>query len=139
MSAPVGAPPVLSSLGARLACRRTAVGLCVVVCALLPLTIGSLQGRAASNSRGVGVIPIVLSLFGVGLIVAYKRPRHCVGWIQCSSTVGVAASTLSTAAAFNPLRARVQWRVDRRFNRARYDAEGTVAAVAARSHGVLPG
>jgi hypothetical protein len=52
--------------------------------------------------------------------------------LRFHSTVAVAVATLAAAALFNPVRRRVQRVVDRRFNRARYDADQMVAAFAAR-------
>jgi hypothetical protein len=52
--------------------------------------------------------------------------------LSAKSPVAVAAATLVAAALFSPLRSRVQRIVDRRFNRARYNADQTVAAFAAR-------
>jgi hypothetical protein len=57
--------------------------------------------------------------------------------LQIHSTVAVAVATLAAAAMFNPLRRRVQNTVDRRFNRARYDADQIIAGFASRLGGTV--
>jgi hypothetical protein len=52
--------------------------------------------------------------------------------LRVHTPVAVAAATLAAAALFNPVRRRVQHAVDRRFNRARYNAERMVAEFAGR-------
>lgn len=66
-------------------------------------------------------------LTGVALIGAVLRSLT-----GQSGTVAVTASTLATAAAFQPLRSRIQRVVERRFARERYDAERALAALTSR-------
>jgi hypothetical protein len=57
--------------------------------------------------------------------------------VSLSTPVAVASATLVAAALFSPLRRRVQRLVDRRFNRAGYNADKTVAVFAARLQDAL--
>jgi hypothetical protein len=81
--------------------------------------------RVVSRTVSYAIVTLVLAAIYVGGVVG-------VGSLVRGTTGGgggdlvVAASTLAVAAAFLPLRARVQSLVDRRFNRARYDAQRTV-------------
>jgi len=82
--------------------------------------------RLISRTLSYAILTALLVGAFVGLIALSTDT------LAFSSRVGVAASTLIAAALFNPLRRRIQHLVDRRFNRARYDAEATVAAFTAR-------
>jgi hypothetical protein len=87
--------------------------------------------RIVSRTVSYAMLTALLAGIFVGLVVLTTDV------LPFSSSVGVAASTLAAAALFNPLRVRVQHAVDRRFNRARYDAEATVDAFAARLRDAL--
>jgi len=82
--------------------------------------------RIISRTLAYAIVTGLLVGLYAGLVLL------ATGVFQFHSTVAVAASTLIAAALFNPVRLRVQRLVDRRFNRARYDADQTVAAFAAR-------
>jgi hypothetical protein len=81
--------------------------------------------RLISRTLAYAVVTALLVGVYVGLVLLATRV------LPFSSPVAVAGSTLVAAALFTPLRRRVQRVVDRRFNRARYDADRTVAAFAA--------
>ncbi len=81
--------------------------------------------RIISRTLAYTIVTGLLVGLYAGLVLLATRV------LSFSSPVAVAASTLAAVAAFSPLRRRVQQMVDRRFNRARYDADHTVAAFAA--------
>src|SRR5260370_40690758 len=82
--------------------------------------------RVISRPLSYAVLTGLLVGVFAGLVLLTTRV------LPFSSPVGVAAATLAAAALFSPLRNRLQRLVDRRFNRARYDAQATVAAFGAR-------
>ena len=82
--------------------------------------------RVISRTLAYAIVTGLLAAVYAGLVLL------ATGVFEVRTPVAVAAATLAAAALFAPVRRRVQHRVDRRFNRARYDAEATVAAFAAR-------
>jgi hypothetical protein len=108
--------------------------LIILACGALPLSLGVAVlkyrlyelDRIISRVVSYTVITVLLAAVFAGLVLLTTRVLPFQG------SVAVAASTLVTAALFNPLRRRVQHAVDRRFNRARYNAEAVVAAFTAR-------
>jgi hypothetical protein len=119
-----------------------ALGCLVVALGVAGWPLASLAHQSVNAGNG-GPPFYVFGPFGlVGLVVAWRRPLLVgvyAGLVLLAtevfrfhSSVAVAAATLVAAALFAPVRRRVQHVVDRRFNRARYDAERTVAAFADR-------
>jgi hypothetical protein len=89
--------------------------------------LGRVVSRTVTYSVVAGLVGL-LYVAGVGL-VRFLFPL--------SGSLGVAASTLAAVALISPLHRRVREAVDRRFNRARYDAQIESAAFANRLQSAL--
>jgi hypothetical protein len=85
--------------------------------------------RLISRTIAYLLITTVLVVAYVGLVVVIGGP---LADSQGGDTISIALSTLVVAALFQPLRRRIQRIVDRRFDRARIDADLTTAAFSER-------
>jgi hypothetical protein len=85
-------------------------------------------------SRTIAWALVTGVLVAVFASVVVMLQTALVGITQ-GQTLAVAASTLVALALFQPLRRRIQHAVDRRFDRARYDGERTVASFTGRLTG----
>jgi hypothetical protein len=86
--------------------------------------------RIVSRTVAYAILTAVLVAVYAGAVLAIQAFVAPVA--QQDGPVAVAASTLIVASLFQPLRRRIQAIVDRRFNRARYDAQQSVDAFAGR-------
>jgi hypothetical protein len=117
---------ILAGLAAGIAgaCGQLAIPVCIGV-AILKYRLFDID-RIISRTLGYAIVTglLVGAYAGIVLLTTHLFGVH--------TPVAVAAATLAAAALFNPVRRRVQQVVDRRFNRARYDADQAIAAFAAR-------
>jgi hypothetical protein len=95
--------------------------------ALVPIAIGVaiLRYRLYDIDRLISrtvtwalVTVVLLAVFGTGILAI----QGVLNGVTNGETLAVAGSTLAAIALFQPLRRRIQGIVDRRFDRARYDA-----------------
>ena len=128
----VVAGTALSSSGSTVLVAVSHAGFVAITALPICIGVGILKYRLYEIDRLISRTLSYLIVTGllVGVFVGIVVLATDV--LPFSSPVAVAASTLAAAALFNPLRKRVQHQVDRRFNRARYDAEATVTAFRVR-------
>jgi len=85
--------------------------------------------RIISRTLAYAVVTVILGAVFVATILVLQE---LLAPVTSGTPIAVAVSTLFVASLFQPVRRRIQNVVDRRFNRARYDAEREVERFAAQ-------
>jgi hypothetical protein len=118
-------PSLLGMLAALLVIPLVPIATVVAILRYRLYEIDRIISRTISWTLTTGAVVAVFAGIVIGL-------QGVLAQVTGGNTVAVAGSTLIVAALFQPLRRRVQRAVDRRFNRARYDSEQTLAAFGER-------
>jgi hypothetical protein len=128
----VAAGAALTLVGLLLGAFIAAAGYAAVLCVPVAVAVAVLRYRLWDLDRLVSRTVTYALVTGL-LVVPYLLVVPVAGRLAAGTgSLGVAAATLAAAAAFAPLRRRIQALVDRRFNRRRYDAARTLDAFAVR-------
>jgi hypothetical protein len=106
-----------------LACLPIAIGIAIVRYRLYD--IDRVISRTIAYALTTGAVVVVFGALVLSL-------QAVLAGVTQGQAIPVAVSTLAAASLFQPVRRRIQGVVNRRFNRARVDAEQTVAAFAER-------
>ena len=128
----VAAGGALTLVGLLAGAFVAAAGYASVLCVPVAVAVAVLRYRLWDLDRLVSRTVTYTLITGL-LVLPYLLVVPAAGRLAAGTgSLGVAAATLVAAAAFAPLRRRVQALVDRRFNRRRYDAARTVDRFAVR-------
>jgi hypothetical protein len=104
---------------------------------IVPLSIGIAIQRSRlwdidlliNRTLVYGTLTVILTVAYVSLILGLQALLH--GFISQDNSIAIVISTLAIAALFQPLRARIQRIIDRRFYRSKYDAAKIIEAFSA--------
>ena len=116
---------------------NAAWGIGLISLGLMPVSIGIAVlryrlydiDRLISRTLAYGALAAFLAVAYVGSVLLLSA---LLAPLASENSLAVAGSTLLVAALFSPVRRRFQSVVDRRFNRAKYDAAGELASLSQR-------